>query len=339
MAPALERGLKLSGNLLSEELGAGGFARVFRAEPEGGGAPVAIKVAIRPELVTALREEGAALRRLRGPRFVKVLAENLDADPPHIVLELCPGGDLRARLERSPGKRLPPKEVDRLFLEILDGVIEAHAERIVHGDLKPENVLLDERGSPRLADFGLSRVLRRELVGQGKSLEDSLATVAGKVRGTLDYLAPELRKGADSSPRTDIYALGVMLYEMLVGERPFGLFKLPSVAAGAPAYFDRVVSRALASNPEDRYGTAREMLDDLEAGEKPARVPSPEPWPLSKTVVAWACLGMIAGVGGGCALREPWLGVAGIFAGSALGGWLGGIVYVIRVGIRRALRG
>src|SRR5205814_902764 len=112
---SLEPGVNLSGHLLSEEIGRGGYSRVFRAEPEGGGEAVAIKVAVRPELVEALRAEGAVLRRLRGPRFVEIKEEHLDADPPYFVLELLKGGDLRALLERSPAKRLAPDEALRIF--------------------------------------------------------------------------------------------------------------------------------------------------------------------------------------------------------------------------------
>src|SRR5437016_5258052 len=110
MGATFEPGVRVSGHLLSEEIGRGGFSRVFRAEPDGGGAAVAIKVAVRPELVSALRAEGAVLRRLQGPHFVHIIAEHLDEDPPYFVLELCEGGDLRAKLDAAEGRRLPVAE-------------------------------------------------------------------------------------------------------------------------------------------------------------------------------------------------------------------------------------
>src|SRR5581483_1711490 len=223
----LEPGVRLSGHLLSEEIGQGGFSRVFRAEPEGGGPAVAIKVAIRPELVEALRAEGNVLRRLSGPRFVKILEEHFDSDPPFFVLELCEGGDLRAVLDDQDRKRLPPSRVLALAKGILEGVSFAHEEGVVHGDLKPENVLLDAQGEPKIADLGLSRARRRELLERQKALQASMGTEPSKVRGTFDYLAPEVRHGGEITPASDVYALGVLLYELLCGERPLGLFKLP----------------------------------------------------------------------------------------------------------------
>lgn len=278
----VDLGVVLSGHLLSEELGRGGQSRVFRAIPEGGGPAVAIKVAIDPALVAALRAEGESLRRLTSPRFVRILEEHLDADPPFFVLELCPGGDLGRALADAPGRRLPVERALALARGILEGVGFAHDEGVVHGDLKPENILLDAGGEPKIADLGLSRARRRELVLPG--VRHSLATEEdGKVRGTFDYLAPEVRAGGPIDPRSDVYALGVLLYELLVGERPLGLFRLPSEVlgpeAGVPRALDRVIGRALHADPAERYPDAGVMLVDLDLGDEGlpgARPPAPE---------------------------------------------------------------
>jgi serine/threonine-protein kinase len=272
VAMDLERGVRLSGHLLSEEIGQGGFSRVFKAEPEGGGPAVAIKVAVRPELVEALRAEGKVLRRLQGPRFVKILEEHFDSDPPFFVLELCEGGDLRARLEASEKKRLPPERVLVLAQGILEGVAFAHEEGLVHGDVKPENILLDAGGEPKIADLGLSRARRRELLDRQKEIERSLGTRTGKVQGTFDYMAPEVRAGGSITPASDVYALGVLLYELLVGARPYGLFRLPAEILAkdgvpVPPELDRIVGRALSHEPGDRYPDAGLMLADLLSGE------------------------------------------------------------------------
>jgi serine/threonine protein kinase len=266
--------LVLSGYLVTGELGQGGQARVVRAAPAGGGPEVAIKLALDPRLVQALRAEGGVLRRLEGPRFVRVLAEHLDEDPPFVVLELCPGGDLRQRLRAAPGGRLEPDEVERLLAQILEGVAAAHDEGIVHADLKPENVLLDAGGAPKLADLGLSRADRRRLALEHarEGVQDSLAT-EGKVHGTFDYLAPELRAGRELSTQSDVYALGVLLYELLTGQRPVGLVEPPGAvvarAGGAvPPRLDRVCLRALARDPRERYPDAGLMLEDLRAGDQ-----------------------------------------------------------------------
>jgi serine/threonine-protein kinase len=266
----IEPGVRLSGHVISEEIGTGGFSKVFRAEPLDGSAAVAIKFAIRPELVSALRTEGAVLRKLQGPRFVRVLEEHLEEDPPYFVLELCEKGDLRAHLERVGG-RLPPAEVERLLIGILEGCAFAHDEGVVHGDLKPENVLLDARGEPKIADLGLSRAHRRRLV-VGDGVEQSQGTEAVRVRGTFDYLAPETRKGGDITPASDVFALGVLAYELLTGTRPLGVFLLPRAVLAregieVPRALDRLVERALAHDASARYPDASFMLADLRAGD------------------------------------------------------------------------
>jgi serine/threonine-protein kinase len=278
--------MTLSGHLLSELIGAGGYSRVFRAEPTNGGPAVAVKVAIRPELVLVLRSEGALLRRLQGPRFVQILEEHLDQDPPFFVLELCPGGDLRAFLDRAPGKRLAPDRAFALAQGILEGVAFAHEEGVVHGDLKPENVLLDAQGEPKIADLGLSRAHRERLIVTKEELANTLETEETKVRGTFDYLAPEVRKAHEITPASDVYALGVLLYEMLTGSRPYGLFQLPAdvlkgdgderAGVAVPVALDRVVARALAHEARDRYPDASVMLADLRAGEAGLTLARPE---------------------------------------------------------------
>src|SRR5262249_35047926 len=129
---------------------------------------------------------------------------------------------------------------------------------------------LDASGEPRIADLGLSRAHKRML---REARIGSLATDIPKVRGTFDYLAPEVRRGGDIAPASDVYALGVFFYELLVGSRPLGAFPLPGEVVGpdgtvGPAALDRVVSRALAHEAGDRYPDAGTMLADLRAGHR-----------------------------------------------------------------------
>lgn len=275
----LDVGVVLSGHLLSRELGRGGMARVFLASPAQGGAAVAIKVALDPRLVEALRAEGATLRRLRSPRFVRVLEERLDADPPHLILEHCPGGDLGEACAAAPEGRLAPERVMALAIDVLEAMAFAHDEGVVHGDLKPENVLLDGEGRAKVADLGLSRAARRSLLMAG--VEGSLATDdASHVRGTHDYLAPEVRRGGAITRASDVFALGVTLYELLVGTRPHGMFRPPSEvlgpAAAVPPALDRVIARALSPEPHERHADANAMLVDLSLGAASAE-PAPPP--------------------------------------------------------------
>jgi serine/threonine protein kinase len=275
----IEPGVCLSGHLISAEIGKGGFSRVFRADPVAGGPSVAIKVAVRSELVDALRSEGAVLRRLSGPRFVKILEEHLEDDPPYFVLELC-DGDLRAHLDAAPGKRIAPDQALAIMKGVLEGCAFAHDEGVVHGDLKPENVLLTRRKAehqdviePKIADLGLSRAHRRKLVVGERGVVPSVSSGESKVRGTFDYLAPETRKGDDISPASDVFALGVTFYEMLTGKRPLGVFQLPRAVLAKegvelPKAIDRVIGRALAHDTSERYPDASIMLADLLAGDE-----------------------------------------------------------------------
>jgi serine/threonine protein kinase len=268
----LDSRLVHSGYVLGEEIGRGGFARVHVAEPVGGGDAVAIKVAVRPELVAALRSEGQLLRRLESPYFVRILEEVVDADPPYAVLEYCAGGDLRRHMEEAGG-RLAPAEVERLLTPVLEGMAFAHEEGIVHGDLKPENVLLTADGAPKIADLGLSRAQRRKLLFDREAVAPSLPSEEATVRGTFDYISPEIRAGQGLTPAGDVYALGVTAYELLVGRRPLGLVEPPALVLGredpplaVPAHLDRVVIRALARDTGARYPDAGIMLADLRAG-------------------------------------------------------------------------
>ncbi len=291
--PTRDVPLVLSGYELREEVGRGGFARVHRAEPTGGGDAVAIKIGIRPELLSVLRHEGELLRQLRSPHFVQIIEEAVDADPPYFVLEFCGGGDLRAAMLDAPGERLPPGRVIELITSVLEGMAFAHEEGIVHGDLKPENVLLDGEGRPKIADLGLSRAQRRKKLlldarvreGDDAPIEPSLATGAdgaGRLRGTFDYVAPEVRAGGELSPASDVYALGVLTYELAVGRRPLGLVEPLRVVLArldppvdVPAALDRVVGRALARDAERRYPDAGTMLADLAAGEQGIELVAP----------------------------------------------------------------
>ncbi len=131
-------------------------------------------------------------------------------------------------------------------------------------------MLLDARGEPKIADLGLSRAQRRQLLGSG--VEASVRTEEARVRGTFDYLAPEIRKGEEITPASDVFALGVLAFELLMGKRPLGVFQLPRAALAkegieVPRALDRIVERALAHDATARYPDAAVMLADLRAGD------------------------------------------------------------------------
>lgn len=195
---------------MGEFLGEGGMGAVYRGVDRQRGAPVAIKL-IRadvtdPAMIERFRREGEMLRQLDHPNIVKLL-DMVQHDGTHyLVMEYMPGGALRAEMDGP----LPVERVVDVGLDIADALTRAHRLGIIHRDIKPENVFLDATGRPKLADFGLARL------GDASEL-----SAAGMVVGTCHYLSPEACQSDPIDHRTDIWAFGVMLYELLAGVRPF----------------------------------------------------------------------------------------------------------------------
>lgn len=194
-------------------LGQGGMGTVYRGIDIFTQEQVAVKVlkpeviVKDPEIVTRFQREGEALRQLNHPNIVKMLGtENCD-DGHYLVMEYVAGGSLRDLLQEQP--QLSIQRTLYIALDIADALTRAHRLNILHRDIKPGNVLLSEDGTPRLTDFGMARI------------GDVHVTQSGAIVGTLAYLSPEALQGDELDGRTDIWAFGVMLYEMLAGERPF----------------------------------------------------------------------------------------------------------------------
>jgi Zn-finger nucleic acid-binding protein len=178
-------------------------------------------------------------------------------------MELMEGGSLREAFAKGP---LAPRRAWELLWPVLDALEHAHAHGVVHRDLKPENVLLDRHGQPKLTDFGLGRA-SRELEGVLLSRSFLQTSDGAAAAGTLEYMAPEQRRGRDPDPRADLYSFGVVLYEALTGERPLGRFPAPSeVRPELPHVFDSIVKKALAPEPERRFASAAELRRDLFQG-------------------------------------------------------------------------
>lgn len=269
MTAKYEPGLRVSEYLLEERLGAGAFGEVWRARhhiwPDER---VAVKLPIEPDYVRYLQREGLVVHGLRHPNIVGVRGFDPYAEIPYLVLELVRGPSLRdAIAERGAG--MPVEVVVSVLRGVLGGLIFAHANRIFHRDLKPANVLLDLNGAPleslspiqvRISDFGFGggQVDTLRSIAQSLSMERDDQLV-----GTLAYMAPELRDGGQPDATADLYALGVMLFEMLTGERPAGA-ELPStLRADAPEALDQMFRR-LYARADRRYASAQAALDDLE---------------------------------------------------------------------------
>lgn len=299
-------------------LGEGGFGRVVLAEDRELGRRVAVKVSTGtdrdPEADARFLREARVTARLEHPAIVRVLdSGTTDAGAPYIVYDHLPGGSLRARLEAGDLPGAP--EVRRIGVRLAEALALAHDEEVVHRDVKPDNVLLDDAGAAVLCDFGIVRTASRRTV----------ATAEGMILGTPAYLAPELLRGEAPSPASDQFALAATLAELLTGAPPYGTRDLPGilerVATGAPLRvvaatgdrhpgLDAVLERALAARPAARYPDLRAFaralatLPDEGGASPPARVrdhgptrdPGPGPRPRGRRAASAAAL-LVVGAG------------------------------------------
>lgn len=259
--------------IMEERLAVGGMGEVFLGRDATTGERVVLKrlrpeiVAAEPKLIERFIREGELLRQLNHPNIVKMAAAGEMDGQATIVMEYVPGGTLRERLEREG--RLPPGEAVDVALELADALARAHHLGVIHRDLKPENVLLAADGTPRLTDFGLAY----------RRASDRL-TEPGMLVGTVAYLSPEACRGEEPSAAADLWALGVMLWEMVAGAHPFARDNVPATmmaivreepgagspgAADLPAPLRRLLERMLAREPVERIGSARRVAAELEA--------------------------------------------------------------------------
>ena len=265
-------GTLLSGRYrLESKLGSGGMSTVYLAVDETLGRNVAVKVLHReisdqPDQLERFRREARAVARLSHPNLVGVIDAGEDGGHPYIVFEYVPGETLKKRIAEYG--RLPLDEATAYAIEIGRGLASAHAAKLVHRDVKPQNVLIDSEGRAKVTDFGIAR-----------SLEAHGLTATGRVLGTTDYVSPEQAMGKDADPRTDVYSLGVVLFEMITGDVPYlaetqvGVAMkhvnepMPDVQSRRPetsAALAAAVDRSTAKEPGDRYEDMNEFLRDLE---------------------------------------------------------------------------
>lgn len=251
-----------------ERLARGGMSTVYLATDERLHRQVALKalypyLAEDPRVVKRFEEEAITAAKLSHPHIVNVLDQGVDGDTAYLVMEYVRGKTLRQLLEQQG--RLTPRQTLKIMDEILDGLAAAHTAGLVHRDMKPENVLLSETGRVKVADFGLSRAA-------------SANTQTKTLMGTVAYVSPELVSGENADVRSDLYAIGIMLFEMLTGEQPFrgqtsmsiafqhvsGTVPPPSsIVADLPADLDELVEWCTAKDPDDRPVDAAALLGEL----------------------------------------------------------------------------
>ncbi len=241
-------------------VGFGGMGAIYKAVHEHLGRSVAVKVLPRtlsadPQFVERFKREARALAKLEHPGIVLVHDFAQQDDLYYFVMEYVEGVNLRQLMRTG---ELAPEQALALVPRICEALEYAHGKGIVHRDIKPENILVDRAGAPKIADFGLARVVLGDQPPSNAHL-----TQSGVVMGTLNYMAPEQARTASVDHRADIYAMGVVLYEMLTGELPIGRFDLPSKKVTLDARVDDVVARALENEPERRYQRAGQMGEDV----------------------------------------------------------------------------
>ena len=282
----LEAGARLGHYRIIALLGQGGMADVYRAEDERLGREVALKAvppefARDPERVERFEREVRAAARLTHPNIVTVYEFGQGAGQHFYTMALMPGGDLKVRIRAHPDG-MPAAEARAVAAAMARALDYAHRQGFVHRDVKPENILFGEDGAPQLTDFGIARAMS----------SGTRMTATGMSIGSPHYMSPEQARGQTVDGRSDLYSLGVVLYEMLTGRVPFDAADTLAVAYAhvndpvpelppAQQEWQPVVDRLLAKSPEDRFGNAADLAKIL-ASDSPPQAPATRVMPTGR---------------------------------------------------------
>ena len=301
---------------LLELLGQGGMATIYRARDAQLERDVAVKV-LRPEygrdpdFFARFRQEAQSAASLNHPGVVAVYDYGTDTVGPFIVMELVDGEDLASIVKRSGA--LPPRQAARLASQAARAIAAAHERGFVHRDIKPGNVLVTREGRVKVADFGIAR-----------ALAETALTLPGTTLGSVHYFSPEQARGEMTSPASDIYSLGIVLFELLTGHRPWTGDSAAAIAtarltapvpspsairAGVPPILEAITRKAMTLEPEGRFNSAADMADALDRylAESGA----------GAAAGAGTAAGGAAGAAGAGAGAAPGVGLAGAAAAGA----------------------
>ena len=254
-----------------ENIGEGGMARVYRGIDTKLNRPVAIKVlyeqfAADPDFLRRFKQEAKSAARLSHPNIVNIYDEGEESGLHYIVMEYVNGCTLKDLIQRD--ERLNPEEAVRILIQICDALAHAHSQNVIHRDIKPQNIMLTGEGRVKVADFGIARAAADATITYGRSL-----------LGSVYYSSPEQARGSSTDPKSDVYSLGVLFYEMLTGVVPFSGESPISIALKhlqedvvppgklvpeLPAALENIVLKAMHKDRHLRYNSASELRSDLE---------------------------------------------------------------------------
>lgn len=250
--------VRIGDYVITGKIGQGGVAEIYRARQESLDRDVAIKVLSSQlsndqDIVRRFERESLVIGRLNHPNIVHVIDRGQAGGRYYFVMEYVNGTSLRQVID-TPRVALSTK-LD-MIVQVCKALDYAHKNGVIHRDIKPTNILIDRQGNAMVSDFGIAQIV---------TAPDSELTSSDIIMGTVAYMSPEQKVSSTNVDQTtDIYAVGVMLYEILVGKKPQGHFKLPSeINTRLNPEFDQIVLKCLAQEPKDRYQRAVELKDDL----------------------------------------------------------------------------
>jgi eukaryotic-like serine/threonine-protein kinase len=342
---ALTSGTKLGPYEIQSALGAGGMGEVYRALDTRLDRTVAIKVlashlSASPELKQRMEREARSISALNHPHICQLYDLGSQNGTDFLVMEFLEGETLAERLKKGA---LPLNEILKIGIAVAEALAIAHRQGIVHRDLKPANIMLTQGGA-KLMDFGLAKPLGMPNTGMGSGAAPSFTaaatlsgpsplsplTTAGSILGTIQYMSPEQIEGKEADARSDIFAFGVVLYEMVTGKRPFAGKSQISLASSilekdpdpvsatnpsAPPALEHVLITCLQKNPEERFLAAHDIKIELQwtASERPrtnasaATLPAPPP-PRDRERISWIAAvvaAIVLGAAGGILFNRP----------------------------------
>ena len=279
---SLSSGQRLGSYVIQDPLGSGGMGEVYRATDTKLGRDVALKilpqqVASDPDRLERFRREARAVAALNHPHIVTIFSIEEHDDVPFMTMELIEGCTLDRMIPRG-GVSMP--QFFDIAIALADALAAAHRKHLIHRDLKPSNVMVTDEGRVKVLDFGLARAVDADVLRPGGDLTYLGLTQAGMIVGTMPYMSPEQIEAKPIDHRIDLFSLGIMLYELATGERPFKGDSSPALMSSilkdhpkpvgerrddVPGDVCRLIDRCLEKHPRDRIQTANEILVELKA--------------------------------------------------------------------------